>query len=74
MNKVVDFDNDKSVTENLIGSEISEIISREIIPVLSMKTVYQYLEGLIIKQNDEDYENLIDKRKLLLRDKTNYFK
>jgi hypothetical protein len=32
------------------------------------------LEGLIVRQNDEDYENLIDKRKLLLRDKTNYFK
>jgi len=27
-----------------------------------------------VRQNDEDYENLIDKRKLLLRDKTNYFK
>lgn len=27
-----------------------------------------------MRQNDEDYENLIDKRKLLLRDKTNYFK
>jgi len=40
VNKVIDLDNDKSFTENLIGSEISEIISREVIPVLSMKTIY----------------------------------
>ncbi len=49
-------DSETSDHNEVIGSnEISEILSRQVIPMMDIKNIYKYLEGLVkIPENDSD--------------------
>ena len=65
INKKKDKENEENYNETIGLLEISEIISKEIIPLLDMKNIYQYIEGFI--KYDGDLEDVWKTRKSLIQ-------
>ena len=60
-----DKENEENYNETIGLLEISEIISKEIIPLLDMKNIYQYIEGLV--KYDGNLEDVWKTRKSLIQ-------
>lgn len=48
-------------------------MSKEIVPLLDLKNIYQYIEGLVKFQKDDNFEVVWDTRKSLIKEKATYF-
>ncbi len=59
--------------EVISSQEISEVLSKEIIPQLDPKNIYTYLEGLVRVQKGEPKDMIWDMRRQLIKEKSNFF-
>ncbi len=62
INHVVDRENE-NFNETIGSQEISEILSKEIIPQIDSKNIYQYLEGLVKFRKQEGTDMVWDTRR-----------
>lgn len=72
INKVIDKESG-DCNETIAITDISDIISKEIIPQLDPKNLYQYIEGLIKPPKGESYETVFDMRKAIIKEKMSFF-
>ncbi|KAL4442528.1 hypothetical protein ABPG74_006930 [Tetrahymena malaccensis] len=72
VNKVYDIEKDSS-NETISNIELNDILTSEIIPILSVTTSYRYLQGLII-HNEEKGQEMKGLRDNVTRNKYKIFK